>query len=45
MPNTSLGIGPDGQSVTVPIELLAVVFIGSLGALTLANVKARGRRR
>lgn len=45
MPNTSLGIGPDGQPVTVPVELLAVVFIGSLGALTLANVKSRGRRR
>ncbi|HET9665623.1 MAG TPA: Ig-like domain-containing protein, partial [Desertimonas sp.] len=45
LPNTSLGIGLDGQPVTVPVELLAVVFIGSLGALTLANVKARGRRR
>ncbi len=45
MPNTSLGTGPDGQPITVPVELLAVVFIGTLGALTLANVKARGRRR
>jgi fimbrial isopeptide formation D2 family protein/uncharacterized repeat protein (TIGR01451 family) len=45
MPNTSLGIGPGGAPVTVPVELLAAVFIISLGALSLANVKARGRRR
>jgi len=45
VPNTSLGIGLGGESVTVPLELLAAVFIGSLGALALANVKARGRRR
>ena len=45
MPNTAIGIGLDGEPVTVPVELLAVVFIGSLGALALANVKARGRRR
>jgi uncharacterized repeat protein (TIGR01451 family) len=45
LPNTSIGIGPDGQPVSVPLELLAAVFILSLGVLTLANVKARGRRR
>jgi hypothetical protein len=31
--------------VTVPIELLAVFFIGSLGALAVANAKARSRRQ
>lgn len=45
MPNTAIGVGPGGELVTVPVELLAVVFIGSLGALALANVKARGSRR
>jgi hypothetical protein len=45
LPNTAAGIGLNGEPVTVPIELLAAFFIGSLGALTLANVKARNRRR
>jgi hypothetical protein len=31
--------------VSVPIELLAVLFIGSLGALALANARARSHRR
>jgi hypothetical protein len=45
LPNTASGIGPDGAPITVPVELLAAFFIGSLGALALANVKARSRRR
>ncbi len=45
LPNTAIGIGPDGTPVSVPIELLAVLFIGSLGALALANARARSHRR
>jgi len=45
LPNTALGVGPDGQPVSVPFELLVAFFIGSLGALALANVRARGGRR
>ena len=45
LPNTAIGFGSDGTPVTVPIELLAVLFIGSLGALTLANARARSRRQ
>jgi fimbrial isopeptide formation D2 family protein len=45
LPNTATGFGPDGTPVTVPIELLAVFFIGSLGALALANARARSHRR
>ncbi len=45
LPDTSVGLGLNGEPVTVPIELLAAFFIGSLGGLTLVNVKARNRRR
>jgi uncharacterized repeat protein (TIGR01451 family) len=45
MPNTATGIGIGGETVTVPVELLVAFFIGSLGALALANVKTRSRRR
>ena len=45
LPNTALGTGPNGEPITVPIELLVAFFIGSLGALALANVKARNNRR
>jgi hypothetical protein len=45
LPNTAAGIGMDGQPVTVPVELLVAFFLGSLGVLTLANVRARSRRR
>ena len=45
VPDTAMGIAPNGQPITVPVELLAVVFLGSLGAMALANVKARSRRR
>jgi uncharacterized repeat protein (TIGR01451 family) len=45
VPDTAVGIAPNGTPFTVPVELLAVVFLGSLGAMALANVKARSRRR
>ncbi len=45
LPDTSAGIGLNGEPIAVPIELLAAFFIGSLGGLTLVNVKARNRRR
>jgi hypothetical protein len=44
MPNTAIGFGSDGTPVTIPVELLVAVFLGSLGALALANVRARSRR-
>jgi len=45
LPNTATGIGIGGESVTVPVELLVAFFIGSLGALALANVRTSNRRR
>jgi uncharacterized repeat protein (TIGR01451 family) len=45
LPNTAIGSAPDGTPVTIPIELLAAFFIGSLGALAFANVKSRSRRQ
>ncbi|MCV0404503.1 MAG: DUF11 domain-containing protein [Chloroflexi bacterium] len=45
LPDTATGVGMNGEPVTVPVELLAALFLGSLGALALANVRARDRRR
>jgi hypothetical protein len=45
VPDTAVGIAPNGQPITVPVELLGFVFLGSLGAMALANVRARSRRR
>ena len=45
VPNTAVAFGPSGQPITVPIELLVVLFLGSLGGLALANVRAVQRRR
>jgi len=45
LPNTALGVGPNGEPVTVPLELLVAFFLGSLGAVALATVRARSRRR
>jgi uncharacterized repeat protein (TIGR01451 family) len=45
LPNTATATGLNGEPVTVPIELLVAFFIGSLGAVALANVKASNRRR
>ena len=44
LPNTASGYGMNGEPVTIPVELLVAVFLGSLGALALANVRARSRR-
>jgi hypothetical protein len=45
VPDTAVAFGPNGEPITVPLELLVAFFIGSLGALALANVKARRSRR
>ena len=45
LPDTATGFGVNGERVTIPVELLVAFFIGSLGAVALANVRARGRRR
>ncbi len=45
VPDTAFAIGIGGETISVPLELLAVAFIGSLGAMTLANVRAWNRRR
>ena len=36
---------PCPTPVTVPLELLVAFFLGSLGAVALATVRARSRRR
>jgi uncharacterized repeat protein (TIGR01451 family) len=45
VPNTAVVFGPAGEPVSIPVELLVVVFFGSLGALAFANVRAWRRRR
>ena len=45
VPNTAWVPGHNGQPIQIPIEFLVIFFLGSLGALTLANVKAVRRRR
>ena len=45
LPDTAVGTSIGGEPVNVPVELLAVIFLGSLGALALATGKARGGRR
>ncbi|MEP6681138.1 MAG: hypothetical protein ABJB65_06625, partial [Chloroflexota bacterium] len=45
VPNTAVAFGPAGQPITVPIELLVALFLGSLGGLAFANVRAVQRRR
>jgi uncharacterized repeat protein (TIGR01451 family)/fimbrial isopeptide formation D2 family protein len=45
VPNTALIFGPAGEPISIPVELLALVFIGSLGTLAYANVRAARRRR
>ena len=45
VPNTAVVPGQNGQPIQIPIEFLVIFFLGSLGALTLANVKAVRRRR
>lgn len=45
LPDTSVGIGPNGEQVNVPVELLALTLLVSLGGLALANAQSRDRRR
>lgn len=45
VPNTAVVFGPAGQPIQVPVELLVLVFFGSLGVLAFANVRAVRRRR
>lgn len=45
VPDTALVMRPSGGPLTVPVELMVAVFIGSLGTLALANVRAVRRRR
>lgn len=45
VPNTALALGTRGEPVSAPIELMVVLFLGSLGTLALANVRAVRRRR
>ncbi len=45
IPDTAFGFGIGGERIIVPIELLAMLFLGSLGAVALANVKAWSSRR
>jgi hypothetical protein len=45
VPNTAVVFGPAGEPVSIPVELLVFLFIGSLGTLAFANVRAVRRRR
>jgi fimbrial isopeptide formation D2 family protein/uncharacterized repeat protein (TIGR01451 family) len=45
VPDTALVVGPNGTPLSVPVELLVLLFVGSLGALAFANVRAVRRRR
>jgi uncharacterized repeat protein (TIGR01451 family)/fimbrial isopeptide formation D2 family protein len=45
LPNTALVFGPNGEPVSIPVELMVVLFLGSLGTLAVANVRASRRRR
>jgi uncharacterized repeat protein (TIGR01451 family)/fimbrial isopeptide formation D2 family protein len=45
VPNTALVLGPAGEPISIPVELLAFLFVSSLGTLAFANVRATRRRR
>ena len=45
VPNTALVFGPAGEPISIPVELLAFILIGSLGTLAYANVRTARRRR
>ncbi|HSK93375.1 MAG TPA: hypothetical protein VLA76_04880, partial [Candidatus Angelobacter sp.] len=46
LPDTAMGLSPDGRPVTVPVELLVALFLGSLSMLAVANARAvRSSRR
>ncbi len=44
VPNTALVLGPAGEPISIPVELLVALFLGSLGTLAYANVRAVRRR-
>lgn len=45
VPNTATATAPGGQPITIPVELLALLFLGSLGSLAAVNVRSVRRRR
>jgi uncharacterized repeat protein (TIGR01451 family) len=45
VPNTAVAFGPAGEPVSIPVELLVVLFIGSFGPMAVATVRATRRRR
>ncbi len=45
VPNTALVLSQNGQPIQIPFELLVLVLLGSLGTLTLVNVRSVRRRR
>ncbi|MEO8247021.1 MAG: isopeptide-forming domain-containing fimbrial protein [Chloroflexota bacterium] len=45
VPDTASVSGPNGQPVTIPVELLMVLFLASLGTLATVNVRSVRRRR
>ncbi|HET6380345.1 MAG TPA: SpaA isopeptide-forming pilin-related protein [candidate division Zixibacteria bacterium] len=45
VPNTALVTAPGGEPLSLPLELMVILFAGSLGTLVLANVRAVRRRR
>lgn len=45
VPDTALVPGLNGQPLNLPVELMAFLFLASLGALAFANVRAVRRRR
>jgi len=44
VPDTALTIGPAGDPITIPVELMAALLLTSLGALAYANVRVVRRR-
>ncbi|MEO6058389.1 MAG: Ig-like domain-containing protein, partial [Candidatus Limnocylindria bacterium] len=45
VPDSAISFAPAGQPISIPVELMAVLFLLSLGGLAFANVKAARRRR
>lgn len=45
VPDSAISFTPAGQPISIPVELMAALFLLSLGGLAFANVKAARRRR
>ena len=45
VPDSAISFSPAGEPITIPVELMAALFLLSLGGLAFANVKAARRRR